>query len=117
MAAGVPATGMGGIFYLILSAIMLFYEVVKRIACAVNKGFRFNSRPAMLTKIPTLTFGAVAAFLIYVNVTGFRFVIPGSQETSISLNNLWILGVISASFFMLIMVLFHFRARQNVAEN
>ena len=117
MAAGVPATGMGGIFYLILSAIMLFYELVKRIVYVLKKGFRINERPAMLTRIPTLTFVAVGAFLIYMNVTGFRIVIPGGQETSISLNNLWILGVISASFFMLIMVLFHFRARQNVAEN
>lgn len=117
MAAGVPAMGMGGIFYILLSAIMLFYELVKRILGATKKGFRINERPAMLSKIPTLTFVAVAAFLIYMNVTGFRLVIPGSQETSILLNNLWILGVFSVGFFMSIMVLFQIRAKQSITKN
>jgi len=117
MAAGVPATGMGGIFYLILSAIILFYELAKRIVYILKRGFRINERPAMLTRIPTFTFVVVGAFLIYMNVTGFRFVIPGAQETSVSLDNLWILGVFSVSFFILIMVLFQLRARQAVDKN
>jgi hypothetical protein len=112
MAAGVPATGMGGIFYLILSAIMLFYELAKRIVYILKKGLKINERPAMLTRIPTFTFVVVGIFLIFMNVTGFRFVIPGAQETSISLDNLWILGVFSVSFFMIIMILFHIRAKQ-----
>ena len=117
MAAGVPATGLGGIFYLILSAIMLFYELAKRIVYILKKGLRINERPAMLTRIPTFTFVVVGIFLIFMNVTGFRFVIPSAQATSISLDNLWILGVFSVSFFMIIMILFHIRARQTFGKN
>ena len=117
MAAGVPATGMGGIFYLILSAIILFYELAKKIVYILKQGLKINERPAMLTRIPTFTFVVVGAFLIYMNVTGFRFVISGAQETSVSLDNLWILGVFSVSFFILIMALFHLRARQAVDKN
>ena len=117
MAAGVPATGMGGIFYLILSAIMLFYELAKRVVYFLKKGLTIDERPALLTRIPTFTFAVVVVFLIFMNVTGFRFVIPGIQETSVSLGNLWILGLFSVSFFMLIMILFHIRARQTVGKN
>ena len=117
MAAGVPATGMGGIFYLLLSAIMFLYEIVKRVMYALKKGLKIKEKPAMLTKIPTLVFAVCGALLIYMNLTGFRFVIPGTRETSVSMGNLWILGVLSVSFFMFIMILFHFRARQTDSEN
>jgi hypothetical protein len=112
MAAGVPATGMGGIFYLLLSAIMLLYEIMKKVVYALKKGLKIKEKPAMLTKIPTLAFVVCGILLIYMNLTGFRFVIPGTQETSVSMGNLWILGAFSVSLFMVIMVLFHLRARR-----
>lgn len=117
MAAGVPATGMGGIFYLLLSAIMLLYEIVKRIVYILKKELKIKERPAMLTRIPTLAFVMCGALLIYMNLTGFRFFIPGTQETSVSMGNLWFLGVLSVSFFLFIMILFHLRARQTDSEN
>jgi len=117
MAAGVPSTGMGGIFYLILSGIIVFYELMKRIVYILRKGLKIKERPAMLTMIPTLTFAIVAGFLLYVNVTGFRFVIPGTQIASVSLDNLWIVGGFSVSFFMVIMILFYIRSKQKVDEN
>ena len=114
MAAGVPATGMGGIFYIILSAIIVFYEIVKRLVFILKKGLTIKDRPVMLTRIPTLTFAVVGILLVYMNASGFRFVIPGSQETTISLENLWILGLFSVCFFMIIMILFYYRSREAV---
>ncbi len=116
MAAGVPATGMGGIFYLLLSVIIFFYELVKRIASTLRKGLKIEEKPALLTKVPTLAFIVCGALLIYMNVTGFRFVIPGAQETRVSISNLWILGVFSVGCFIFFMILFHFRAKQIQGE-
>ena len=118
MAAGVPSTGMGGIFYIILSAIMLVYEIAKRIGHVFKKGLKINERPIMLTRIPTFTFAIVSVLLIYMNATGFRFPIPGTQETGVSLvGYLGILGVFSVGFFMIILALFNIRARQKVGNN
>ena len=117
MAAGVPATGMGGIFYLLLSVIMVFYELVKRILSVLRKELKIEQKPAILTRIPTLAFVVCGVFLVYMNVTGFRFAIPGTQQASFSMNNLWILGVFSVGCFLFFMILFRFRARQTEGEN
>lgn len=117
MAAGVPATGMGGIFYLLLSVIMFFYELVKRILSVLKKEFKPEKKPAVLTRIPTMTFVASALLLIYMNVTGFRLVVPGTQQTSIPLGNLWLLGIVGVSIFIFFILLFHIRAKQINCKN
>jgi hypothetical protein len=47
------------------------------------------------------------------NVTGFRFVLPGTQQAvTVSITNLWIIGVFAVGIFVFFMALFQLRANQ-----
>jgi hypothetical protein len=116
MAAGVPATGIGGIFYILLSVVMFFYELIKRVISLPKKEIKPEKRPVVLTRIPPLMFIFSATILLYMNVTGFRFVVPGTQQNSLSIGNLWFLGVVSVSIFMFFLLLFHIRAKKLLSQ-
>jgi len=110
MAVGVPATGIGGIFYMLLSIVILLCKIVKKILSFL-KNEPTSYKPFKLLKFPTLAFILCITLLIFMNITDFRFLIPGTQEASVSISNLWILGVFAVSFFLFFIFLFHIRAK------
>ena len=111
MAVGVPATGIGGIFYILLSIVMLLCKIVKKILSFL-KNEPSSNRTFKLLRFPTLAFILCITLLIFMNITGFRFLIPGTQEATVSISNLWILGVFAVSFFLFLISLFHIKAKK-----
>jgi hypothetical protein len=111
MAVGVPATGIGGIFYILLSIVMLLCKTVKKILSFL-KTEKTSDGNCKLLRFPTLAFIMCIILLIYMNVTGFRFIIPGTQEAKVSMSNLWIASVFAVSFFTFFILLFHIRAKK-----
>lgn len=114
MAVGVPATGIGGIFYILLSIVMLFYEIIKKFLSFMGKKIpRSTGSPSRLLRFPTVAFTLCVLLLLYMNVTGFRFVLPGTQQAvTVSITNLWIIGVFAVGIFGFFLVLFQLRANQ-----
>jgi len=111
MAAGVPTTGIGGIFYILLSIGMFVCKVVKKILSFIQDDLTRPKHCKML-KFPTVAFILCISLLLYMNVTGFRLVLPGTQQATVSMSNLWILGVFAFSFYSFFILLFHIRAKQ-----
>ena len=116
MAVGIPASGIGTIFYILLTIAIILSKIVQKILAFLKKA-SMSDKPSTLLKFPTLAFILCVILLMYMNITGFRPVVPGSQQVAVPISAssyLWILSVFAASFFTVFMLLFHFRANARV---
>jgi hypothetical protein len=114
MAVGVPASGIGTIYYIILSIAILLRKIVKKILSFLKKESTSN-RPSILLRFPPLAFILCITLLIYMNITGFRPVIPGTQQATVPISArpyLWIFSVFAVSVFTFFISLFHIRANE-----
>lgn len=111
MAVGVPATGIGGIFYILLSIVIIIHKAVKKILSILGKKLTKSKENLRLLRFPTLAFILCVGLLSYMNLSGFRFVIPGTQA-AVSISNLWLVGVFAVSFFMFFILLIQIRSKQ-----
>jgi hypothetical protein len=114
MAAGVPATGIGGIYYILLTIGLLFYKFGKKIWCAFKKQLCSppDSRIRMKKIFPTLAFTIGVSLLIFMNVTGFRFSLPGMAATNLTIDYLWVIGAFSVSTAIFFILLVIFRSQR-----
>jgi hypothetical protein len=114
MAAGVPATGIGGIYYILLTIGLLLSKLVKKVCSIFKKQLCFGSdtRIKMVRFFPTLAFTMSTAFLIFMNATGFRFVIPGIQPTTPTLDYFWEIGIFAVATAVTCFFLINYRAQK-----
>ena len=114
MAAGVPATGIGGIYYIILTVGLLFYKLAKKAVCIFkNKLCKGDDNRFRMRKIfPPLAFAFCISLLAFMNITGFRFNIPGTTTVTLSIEYLWVIGAFSVIAAIVFIVLVHFRAQR-----
>jgi hypothetical protein len=114
MAAGQPATGIGGIFYVILLIGMLLSRLLEKV-CSLLKlaAEKDRIRRVAARMLPTLALVLCIVFLVYMNLTGFRFVIGAATVTSGSAEqvmNLEILAPFALAFFIAILALLRRKA-------
>jgi len=112
MAVGVPATGMGGIFYILLSIVIIIHKAVKKILYFFGKGTTEFKEKLGLLKFPTMALILCVGLLSYMNLSGFRFVILGTQQTTVSISNLWLVSLFALSLFIFFIVLVQIRSEQ-----
>jgi hypothetical protein len=110
MAAGVPATGIGGIYYILLTIGLLFYKFAKKVWCTFEKQLCAlpDNRIRVKKFFPPLAFIICVSLLIFMNVTGFRFGAPGVATATLTIDYLWVIGVfsVSAAIFFVLLVIF-----------
>jgi hypothetical protein len=109
MAAGQPATGIGGIFYVLLLIGMLLSKLLEKV-CSILKlaAEKDKIRQVFTRMLPTLALVLCIIFLVYMNLTGFRFVIDATTVTmgsSTQAINLEILAPFALGFFVAILAL------------
>ncbi|MCJ7609841.1 hypothetical protein MUP00_09280 [Candidatus Bathyarchaeota archaeon] len=109
MAAGQPATGIGGIFYVLLLIGMLLSRLVEKV-CSILKleAEKDRIRRIVIRMLPTVSLVLSIVLLVYMNLTGFRFVIDATTVTmgsSTQAINLEILAPFALSFFIAILAL------------
>lgn len=112
MAVGVPVTGMGGIFYILLSIVIIIHKAVKKILYFFGRRITESKDKLGLLKFPTMAFILCVGLLSYMNLSGFRFVLPGNQQTTVSISNLWLVGLFAFSLFIFFIVLVQIRSEQ-----
>jgi hypothetical protein len=110
MAVGVPATGIGGIFYILLSIVIIIHKAVKKILFFWDKRTTELKEKLKLLKFPTIAVILCVGLLLYMNLSGFRFVIPGTQQTTVSISNLWLVGLFAISLFTFFIILVQIRS-------
>jgi hypothetical protein len=112
MAAGVPTTGIGGLYYLLLALAIGFCKLVMKIRSVFQTNLSRNAS-CVLLRFPTIAFLLSVGLILYMNVTGFRVTVPGSQPLAIP-TNLWtylgLMGGVAIMFFLFVLVMFHVRA-------
>jgi hypothetical protein len=108
LAVGQPATGIGGIFYIILLIGILFNKAIKKVSMLKDKAW------GLMKRIPTAGFIICVALLLYMNLTGFRIIIPltGGGSADLQISNLWVTRPVALSMFGAILILFNKRAKQ-----
>src|SRR5512136_1434841 len=112
MAVGVPATGMGGIFYILLSIVIVIHKAVKKtLAFFGKRATEFKGKLGLL-KFPTMALILCVGLLSYMNLSGFRFVMPGTQQTTVLISNLWLVGLFALSLFVFFIILVQIRSEQ-----
>ena len=112
MAVGQPATGIGGIFYIILLIGMLVNRFLGKIfSLIISKNLKEKIKRT-IQKLPPYAFVACIILLLYMNITGVRFAIPPSAGSATWAIDLGITGPFTLSVFFVILVLFFRRARQ-----
>ena len=112
MAVGVPATGIGGIFYILLSIVIIIHKAVKKILYFFGKRTTEFKETLGLLKFPTMALILCVGLLSYMNLSGFRFVIPGTQQPTVSISNLWLVGFFAFSLFTFFIILVQIRSKQ-----
>ncbi len=112
MAVGVPTTGLGGIFYILLSIAIVIHKAFKRIAYFFGKRVTESKEKLGLLRFPTMAFILCVGLISYMNLSGFRFAIPGTQQTPVSISNLWMVGLFAFSLFIFFIVLVQIRSEQ-----
>lgn len=114
MAVGQPATGIGGMFYIILMLGILINKALRKIVSRLNLNSPQNAIKIMKQRLPTLALVVSSILLLYVNLSGFRLVaFFGAGKTSTPTIDLWITGPSAVSVFLLVVLLFYRKARQN----
>jgi hypothetical protein len=114
MAAGVPTTGIGGLYYLLLALAIGICKILTKIRSIFHTNISRNTS-CFLMRFPTIASIISVGLLIYMNVTGFRITLPGSQSAVTPSNMLMYLGLIGGlaiTFFTFILVMFHIRANR-----
>ena len=112
MAVGQPATGIGGIFYIILLIGMLFNRLLGKISSVIHSKNLKEKIKGTIQKLPPYAFIVCIILLVYMNITGIRFAIapgPGSATWAIDLG---ITGPFALSIFFVVLMLFYRRAKQ-----
>jgi len=111
MAVGQPATGIGGIFYIILLIGMLFSRLFEKLKLAADQ----ERMRRFVRRLPTFALVLCVMLLVYMNLTGFRFVInaaTGTAGSTTQVMDLEILAPFALSFFVAILALFRWKARR-----
>ena len=111
MAVGQPATGIGGIYYILLLIGMLVHKLLDKLSALIHSQNAEQIHRA-IQKFPPWAFGVCVTLLVYVNITGLRFPIflgAGSVAYPIDLG---ITGPFALSVFVVILMLFYRRAKQ-----
>ena len=118
MAAGVPATGLGGIYYILLTIGLIFHKLAKKVCSKLKKQLCFapDERIRMRRFFPTIAFVTGVALLIFLNATGFRFTIPGTQPTTLTLDYFWVIGAFAVSAAIICFFLINFRAQKTIKK-
>lgn len=112
LAVGQPATGIGGIFYLILLMGMLVNRLLGKISSLINSKNMKEKIKRTIRELPPFAFVACIMLVVYMNVTGVRFVIEPSVGGATFAIDLGITGPFALSVFFVILMLFHRRAKQ-----
>jgi hypothetical protein len=112
MAVGVPATGMGGIFYILLSIIIVIHKTIKKILSSLRIDLTTSKEKLGLLSFPTVAFILCIGLLSYMNLSGFRFVIPGTQRAIVSISSLWHVGLFALIFLAFFITLIQIRSKQ-----
>ena len=112
MAVGQPATGIGGIFYIILLIGMLVNRLLGKISSFMHLKNKKEKTKRIIQKLPPFAFILCIILLLYMNITGVRFAIAPNAGSATWAINLGITGPFALSVFFVILVLFYRRARQ-----
>jgi len=113
LAVGQPATGIGGIFYIILLIGILLNKVLIKICSLLKLNAPKETLKKIKQRIPTVTLVMCIILLIYMNITGSRLVVfSGTGNTTIPTIDLGITGPSAVSVFFLILLLFYRKAKQ-----
>jgi hypothetical protein len=116
MAAGVPTTGIGGLFYILQAIAIGVCKTLTKIRSHLQRGGT-REKAYTLTRFPTIAFILSSILIVYMNATGFRFTIPGSHAAtfpSYTWMYLGLIGIIVVGFFTFILVMFQLRANTGV---
>ena len=112
LAVGQPATGIGGIFYIILLIGILVNRLLGKISSVMRSKNLKEKIKRTVQKLPPFAFIVCIIFLLYMNITGVRFAIsPGTGSTTWAID-LGITGPFALSIFFVILMLFYRRAKQ-----
>ena len=113
MAAGVPATGIGGIFYIILLIGIMINKLFKKICEFINLNPSCRTKiSGIIRKLPTYAFILCVTVLVLMNITGFRFILFRNQGSAIQVNDLWLTGLLAISVFLSSILLINRRSKQ-----
>lgn len=112
MAVGQPATGIGGIYYLILFIGILVNKLQEKISSLINSRSYKEKIKRIIKQLPPLAFALCIILLIYMNVIGIRFVITSGVGNSTPIIDFGITDILVVSVFLITLLLFHIRARQ-----
>jgi hypothetical protein len=118
MAAGVPTTGIGGLYYLLLALAIGICKLLTKLRSIFHANISRNTS-CFLMKFPTVASIVSVGLIIYMNVTGFRITLPGSQPVGIPSNMFTYLGLIGGvaiTFFTSVLALFHIRANRHAVR-
>jgi hypothetical protein len=114
-AVGQPATGIGGIFYIILLIGMLLNRLLGKISSLIHSKNKKEKIKKTIQKLPPFAFVACIILLVYMNISGVRFAITpsaGSAGNATFAIDLGITGPFALSVFFAILMLFNRRAKQ-----
>jgi hypothetical protein len=104
---------MGGIFYILLLIGILINKAFKKILTLINRTPPKDIFIKLKRHYPTFAFVVCILLLVFMNLTGFRFVLfSGVGNTTIPTTHLWITGTFAVSSFGLVLLLFYRKASQ-----
>lgn len=110
MAAGIPTTGIGGIFYIILLIGMLIWKLLKKTFAMMKLG-RKEILKRMRWRFPTFAFIICIVLLIFMNTSGFRFItFVGPTINPVLTNNFWIITIIATGVLLTVILLLNRKA-------
>ena len=113
MAVGQPATGMGGIFYILLLIGILINKAFKKLLTLINRKPPKDLIIKLKGSYPTFAFGLCILLLVFMNLTGFRFeIFPVAGNTPNPTTYLWTTGLVAISSFFIVLILFYRKAGQ-----
>ena len=112
MAVGQPATGIGGIFYIILLIGMLVNRLFGKISSLLHSKNMKEKMNRIIQKFPPFALVVCIVLLLYMNITGFRFVIATGTGNVTGATDLSITGPFAVSVFFVFLMLFYIRTKQ-----
>ena len=116
MAVGQPATGIGGIFYIILFIGMLISRLLGKISSLLHSKNTKEKMKRIIQKLPPLAFVVCIILLLCMNITGVRFAIALGAGSAAGAIDLGITGPFALSVFLVVLMLFYIRTRQRKTD-